>query len=94
MCTTTQIVTFIKNNPQGVTFGQIQAFICAVNGLDYNETAPSWDLRKGEWVQVQRRKYRGYFVTALVGTRSPFTNRRIGILEKYCTKIGKLYFIK
>lgn len=94
MCTTNQIITFIKNNPQGVTFGQIQSFICSVNGLDYNEMAPAWVQKKGEWVKGQRRKYRGYFVNALAGTGSPYANRRIGILEKYCTKVGRLYFIK
>lgn len=76
----------------GRTFGEIQRFICEMNGLDYDKRVneiSNWERK----TYVSKRKYRGYWCTNLCGTGGTFTARREGILSKYCEKIGKKYYI-
>jgi hypothetical protein len=90
---TAQVLSFIaKSVKNGRTFGEIQRHICEINGLDYDEMSVT---RYGmDEKSSPRRRYRGYWNTALCGTNGYYCKRRIGILEKYCEKIGKKYIIK
>ena len=62
----------------GLTYGEIQRFIVEMNGLNYDEKT-----RYGQ------RRYRGYWNDYLLDTIY-----RVGLLNQYCKKVGKLYFIK
>ena len=82
-----QTVDFIAANPQGLTFTQIQEFRFKLSnpGKNFHETRT---CKTYEGKLRQERIYRGWGVSNLLDVfyRGP------GILTKYCTKVGKLYF--
>ena len=89
-----QILGFIAEAPAGRRFGEIQRFICQLNGRDYDqfELQPDWNHPAtrmpdgsdvGPWKLIRRRVQRGYYTTTLGR-----------ILYRNCKKVGKSYFIK
>lgn len=86
------VLAFIRcGGINGRTFGEIQRFICEMNGLDYDERVN--EMNWGKNTPVSKRKYRGYWCTNLCGTGGYWNAPREGILSKYCEKIGKKYYI-
>lgn len=71
-----KVLNFIREAGfSGRKFGEIQRFVCEMNGLDYDEMvfAREWfaPLRYGYGVTVFqefKRKYRGYWCNNLCGT--------------------------
>jgi hypothetical protein len=84
----------------GVTFSEIQRFICEMNGLDYDEkvTEKVWAETKTyddfgipvfRWAPVGFklvRKHKGIWATNLCSGPDP-------ILRNYCYKSGKLWYV-
>lgn len=84
-----QVVEYIRcKGHHGATFSDIQRFICNLNGLDFNEKkmAPVWNPTRQTIQDRLVRRYRGYWCTNLCGLSSPYSPKRVGILEKYCVK--------
>jgi hypothetical protein len=72
----------------GVSFSEIQRYICGLNGLDFDEMViqPAWNSKTKTTENRPRRRWRGYWCTNLCGLSSPDQHRE-GILEKYCIRI-------
>lgn len=98
---TAMVLSFIGNaEEKGRTFGEIQRYVVEeLHDLDYDEFERTW-----RWDNVRQRaikdgarvrKHRGWWTCNLCGCgKSGYGERRIGILEKYCDKVGKRYILK
>jgi hypothetical protein len=90
-----RVLRFIKENPTGRTFTQIQEFVVTMNGLDWNERVThTWeDFRGNHRIQrtETRRKWRGYWCDYLL---SSWTGP--GLLKTFCarTNAGRYIVIK
>lgn len=93
---TAQVLSFIGNSGKdGRTFSEIQRFVVEMNGLNYDEKNVDYyyPTPTGPAARYVRR-YRGYWTAALCGTNGFYSKPRIGILKKYCEKVGKKYILK
>lgn len=104
------ILGFIAESKNGRRFGEIQRFICELNGYNYDEFAYERDYnhmptpmggpspydtnRMGPWKVFRKRRFRGYYCTSLTGYWSPVTRSCSGMLGEHCTKVNGRYFIK
>ena len=92
------IIAFIASGmSEGKTFGEIQRFICEMNGRNYNEMREETVWRPdalNQFKKVRRRTNRGYFCTYLVG---PIMIKGIyyskGFLSAYCFKNAKKKYV-
>lgn len=92
-----KVLGFIGESPTGRTFGEIQRFIVEkLHGLNYDEmiTKYAYTGIGGKWPVGLVRKYRGYWCTNLCGLSDMYGKPRMGLLERYCEKVGDKYFLK
>lgn len=87
---TEKVLAHIAKHPAGLKFSEIQRFVVEGNGLDYDEK-----VEEHGWGNTKKmvRRYRGYWCTNLIANRGPYNNR-IGILHKFCDKVGDRYVVK
>jgi hypothetical protein len=80
-----KILEFIEDAKHGRTFSEIQEFIVTLNGRDWNDmTRCAWNsLEESFRVPVNRRRYRGYYCTILLGGM----HYHQGLLHTYCVKM-------
>ena len=77
-CKTFKVLQCIGSQ-QGIRYGEIVRFICAINGKNYDAMEPGYSRKTRAGLPMMVRRHRGEWATNL-------NARRDGILAKYCVK--------